>query len=128
MIYWQTESTTCKWNLFLDSFCYAEVLRFYYLVQTKVVDKMIISQKNYFIKLIEEGYILTVNYPNVIPFMSSKEKLKHWKVPSLLKFHIPDKYTHPKEYCHSMLFLFFPFHFKMKVIKLWLMLRMKAEP
>ena len=79
---------------------------------------MIISQNNYLIKLLEENHILTINYPNGIPFMSSKEKLKYRKVPALLKFHILDKHTHPKEYCHSMLFFIFPFHFKMKVIKL----------
>ena len=41
--------------------------------------------------------------------MSSNEKLKRRKVPYVLKYHTLDKHTHPEEYAHHMLFMYFPF-------------------
>ena len=41
--------------------------------------------------------------------MSSNEKLKCRKVPYVLKYHVPNKHTHPEEYAYHMLFMFFPF-------------------
>ena len=40
--------------------------------------------------------------------MSSNEKLKRRKVPYVLKYHTLDKHTHPEEYAHHMLFMYFP--------------------
>ena len=41
--------------------------------------------------------------------MSSNEKLKRRKVPYVLKYQTLDKHTHPEEYAHHMLFMYFPF-------------------
>ena len=48
---------------------------------------------------VEKNHMLKVNFLNVIFLMSSKEKLKLWKVPAVLKLHIPNRYSHPEEYC-----------------------------
>ena len=37
--------------------------------------------------------------------MSSNEKLKCRKFPCIIKYHVPNKYTHPEEYAHHMLFM-----------------------
>ena len=59
--------------------------------------------------LVEENHMLKVNYPNVIPLMLSKEKLKYGKSPAVLKCHIPNRRNYPEVYCHSILILFFSF-------------------
>ena len=48
---------------------------------------------------VEKNHMLKVNFLNVIFLMSSKEKLKFWKVPAVFKLHIPNRYSHPEEYC-----------------------------
>ena len=41
--------------------------------------------------------------------MSVNEKLKCRKVPYMLKYHVPNQHTHPEEYAHRLLFMYFPF-------------------
>ena len=41
--------------------------------------------------------------------MSANEKLKCRKVPSVLKYHVSNQHTHPEEYAHHLLFMYFPF-------------------
>ena len=53
------------------------------------------------------------NYTKQIPLMLSNEKLKSRKVPYVLKYHVPNKHTHPEEYVHHMLFRYF--HLEMKI-------------
>ena len=93
----------------MESNCYAEFLRYDYLVQTKVVDENDYQPEDLLDEPLEENHMLKVNYPIVIPLMSSKEKLKCRKILPVLKFPIPNRHTHPEEYCRSMLYLFFPF-------------------
>ena len=92
----------------LDSFCFAEFLRYYYLAsgESKENDyQPKILQDD----LIEHNHVSENNYPKQIPLMSSNDELKCRKVPYVLKYHVPNKHTHPEEYAHHMLFMFFPF-------------------
>ena len=41
--------------------------------------------------------------------MSANEKLKCRKIPYVLKYHVPNQHTHPEEYAHHLLFMYFPF-------------------
>ena len=50
-----------------------------------------------------------VNYPKILPFMSSKEKLHCRKVPFVLRYHVPNKYKYPEQHAHHLLSLFYPF-------------------
>ena len=48
-------------------------------------------------------------YPNVIPLMPSKEKLKCGKISFVLQFYVPNQQTQPEEYVHHILFMYYPF-------------------
>ena len=91
----------------LDSFCFAEFLRCYYLASGESKDNDY-QPKILQDDLIEYNHVLQNNYPKQIPLMSSNEKLKLRKVPYVLKYHTLDKHTHPEEYAHHMLFMYFP--------------------
>ena len=59
--------------------------------------------------LIENNHASDIHYPSSIPIMSANEKLKCCKVPYVLKYHVPNQHTHPEEYAHHLLFMYFPF-------------------
>ena len=105
------ELIICKWKVFGFGFVLlCRIFEVYYLVQTKIVDENNYQPEELLDKLVEKNHMLKVNYPNGILLMSNKEKVKCRRVPAVLKFHIPNRHTHPEGYCHSMLmFLFFPF-------------------
>ena len=92
----------------LDSFCFAEFLRYYYLASGESKDNDC-QPKILQDDLIEHNHVLENNYPKQTPLTSSNEKLKCRKVPYVLKYHVPNKHTHPEEYAHHMLFMYFPF-------------------
>ena len=77
----------------LDSFCFAEFWRYFYLASGEFKDNHV--SKN--------------NYPKQVPLMPSNEKLKFRKVPYVLNYHVPNKHTHPEEHAHHMRFMYFPF-------------------
>ena len=57
---------------------------------------------------IQENLTLQHNYPNVVPLMSSKEKLKCRKTPVVLQYYEPNRHVLP-EYCyHHILFMYYP--------------------
>ena len=85
----------------LDSFCYAEFLKF-----TENDDYQPEELSN---ELIEDIHNIDHIYPKVIPLMPSKEKLKCQKVPYVLQFYVPNQQTQPSEYAHHMLFMYYPF-------------------
>ena len=58
--------------------------------------------------LIENNHASDIHYPSSIPIMSANEKLKCCKVPYVLKYQ-PNQHTHPGEYAHHLLFMYFPF-------------------
>ena len=92
----------------VDSFCFAEFLRYYYLAPFKSKDNDYqpeILQDD----LVEHNHVLGNNYPTQIPMMSSNEKLKCRKVPYVLKYYVPNKHTKPEEYAHHILFMYYPF-------------------
>ena len=59
--------------------------------------------------LIENNHASDILYPSSIPITSANEKLKCRKVPYVLNFHVPNQHTHPEEYAHHLLFMYFPF-------------------
>ena len=93
----------------LDEMCYAEFLSNYSLEnlktnqyngsQPEILDDLLRSSKS-----VEQS-----DLPKSFPLMSSKESLKLQKEKCILRFHIPNQTTQPKEYAHRMLFIFFPF-------------------
>ena len=90
----------CKWKAFGFGFLLLSTIsKYYYLAQTKVVDENDYQPEKLLDEKVEKNHMLKVNFLNVIFLMSSKEKLKFWKVPAVLKLHIPNRYSHPEEYC-----------------------------
>ena len=88
----------------LDSFCFAEFLRYYYLAPSKSKDND--YQSEILVDdLIENNHASDIHYPSSIPIMSANEKLKCRKVPYVLKYHVPNQHTHPEEYPHHLLFM-----------------------
>ena len=93
----------------LDSLWFAEFLRFYYLAPSKSKDndyqpEILVDD------LIENNHASDIHYPSSsIPIMSANEKLKCRKAPYVLKYRVPNHHTHPEEYTHHLLFMYFPF-------------------
>ena len=90
----------------LSQFCFAEFLRYYYIIRPKPDND---SQPE---ELVDEDIELNhqdSSYPQTIPLMSSKQKLKCRAVPAVLRFHTPNKDKNFEFYSHHLLFLFYPF-------------------
>ena len=103
-IYWLNLSFFGSKYSVLDSFSFAEFLR-YYLVPLKSKDNDYQSQILYDNwKLI----VLRIIRPTEIPMMLWHVKLKCYKVSYVLKYHIPSNHVHPEEYLHHML-MYIPF-------------------
>ena len=90
----------------LNKFCYAEFFRFYYIVPS--------ANENDWQSMELKDELLEVNspathYPNVISLMSSKEKMKFRKLPSVLRYFTPNKNRDYESYAHHLLLLFYPF-------------------
>ena len=79
----------------LDSFCYAEFLRFYYVASNTTSNENDYQPEELSNELIENIHNIDHIYPKVIPLMSSKEKLKCRKVPYVLQFYVPNRLTQP---------------------------------
>ena len=93
----------------LNKFCYAEVLRFYYIVPSE--------NENDWQPMELKGELLEVNspaagYPIVISLMSSREKMKCRKLLSVLRYFTPNKNRDYEGYAHHLLLLFYPFRDK----------------
>ena len=97
-----------KYSL-LNSFCYAEFLRFYYLAPNAKFKENDYQPEELVDELMEEIDNIDHIYPKVIPLMLSKEKLKCRKIPFVLQFYVPNEQTQPEEYAHHMLFMYYPF-------------------
>ena len=59
--------------------------------------------------LIQGNHTFQHNCLNVIPLMSSKEKLKCCKIHNLLQYYEPNRHVHPENYYHHILFMYYPF-------------------
>ena len=90
---------------------FAEFLRFYHLKRD------LVSNDNLPVELtdpdIENNYFSSTNYPQVIPLMSSKDKLQCRKVPFVLRYHVLSKEINPKKYSYHLLHLFSTFRDEM---------------
>ena len=90
----------------LKKFCYAEFLRFYYIVPLANGNDWQLMELKY--ELLEVNSPATA-YPIVISFMPSKEKMKCRKLPSILRYFTPNKNRDYESYAHHLLLLFYPF-------------------
>ena len=93
-------------NVVLNKFCYAEFLRFYYIIPS--------SNENDWQPMELKDELFEVNspatrYPIVISLMSSKEKMKCRKLPSVLRYFTTNKNRDCESYAHHLLLLFYPF-------------------
>ena len=59
--------------------------------------------------MLETNLVVKNHYPPVIPLMSSPDKLKCQKVPSVLRYFTPNKNKNYEVYVHHLLILFYPF-------------------
>ena len=99
---------TGKYQL-LDEMCYAEFLSNYIMRKIiKPINAVTASQKYFMVY-----YVLVSHLSNqifqIFPLIPSKESLKLQKEKCILRYHIPNQTTHPEEYVHHTLFMFFPF-------------------
>ena len=96
----------------LDSMCFAEFRRYYYLAKRNNNLDNGYQLKESTNKVIEENHDQHVSYPKLVPLMSLNalnEKLPCRKVPSVLQYHLPNVNTHLEDYYHHMLVLFYLF-------------------
>ena len=89
--------------------CYAEFLRYYYLTQITTTKENDYKPEELTDHLIQENHTFQHNCLNVIPLMSSKEKLTCCKIPNLLQYYKPNRHVHPEKYYHHILFMCYPF-------------------
>ena len=88
----------------IDSMCCAEFFRYYYLMQI-MTNENDYRPEELTDQLIQGNHPFQHNYPEVIPLMSSKEKLKCHKIPNVLQYYEPNRHVHPENYYHHMLFM-----------------------
>ena len=72
----------------IDSMYYAEFLRYCYLTQI-ATNENDCKPEELTDDLIQGNHTFQHNYPNVTPFIPSKEKLKCCKIPRLLQYYEP---------------------------------------
>ena len=93
----------------LDSMSFSEFLTFFYLsLNSKFTDNDY-QQEELLDEFLEDNHKSYALYPKVIPLMSTKEKLKCWKVSCVLKLYVPNQKTKPEQYTHYLLFIYHPF-------------------
>ena len=91
-----------------DQMCYAEFLRYYYLIYRSIHNDN--QPEELTDNLVEDNSPCSpVNYPKILPLMSSREKLYRRKMLYVLRYHVSDKHKYPEEDVHHLLFLFYPF-------------------
>ena len=92
----------------IGSMCCIEFLRYYYLTQI-TTNENDYQPEELTDHLIQRNHTFQHNYPNVIPLMSSKEKLKCCKIPNVLQHYEPNRHVHSENYYHHILFMYYPF-------------------
>ena len=90
----------------LNKFCYAESLRFYYIAPS--------ANENNWQPMDLNNELLEVNssatgYLTVMPLISSKEKMKCRKVPSVLRYLATNRNRDCESYACHLLIIFYPF-------------------
>ena len=97
----------------LNSFCFAEFLRHYYIVSNNENKKNDYQPEQLTDKLVEFNHCMNSMSPKVMPSMNSSERLKYCKIPFVSLFHVLNRETHPEEYAHHLLFMYLPFRNEM---------------
>ena len=87
--------------------CYAEFLRYYYV--STISNENDWQSVELTDDMLETSLAIASHYTSVIPLMSSPEKLKCWKVNSILRYFTPNKNRYYEVYAHHLLILFYPF-------------------
>ena len=86
----------------VNSLCYAEFLRFYYVsIISNENDSQSVELSD---DILETNLAVTSHYPPIFPPMSSPDQLKCWKVPSVLRYFTPNKNRNYEVYAHQILF------------------------
>ena len=85
--------------------CYAEFLRCYYLTQSRI------NKNDYQTETLTDQLILDIYSfqhfdPNLIPLMSSKEKLKSRKISHALQYYEPNRHVYSEKYYYHMIFMY----------------------
>ena len=87
-----------------DNLYFAKFLSYYY-----VQPKLRLSTNNDSQPVVLSDELLETNHAdcqfiNIIPIMSSEEKLKCRKIRADLRYHVPNVNKHPEQYAHHLLF------------------------
>ena len=82
----------------LESMSFSEFLTFFYLSLTSKFTDNDCQPEELLDQFLEDNHKSYVLYPKVMPLMSTKEKLKCWKVSSVLKLYVPNQETKPEQY------------------------------
>ena len=86
----------------VNSLCYAEFLRFYYVsIISNENDSQSVELSD---DILEKILAVTSHYPPIIPLMSSPDQLKCRKFPSVLRYFTPNKNRNYEVYAHQILF------------------------
>ena len=82
----------------VNSLCYAEFLRFYYVsIISNENDSQSVELSD---DILEKILAVTSHYPPIIPLMSSPDQLKCRKFPSVLRYFTPNKNRNYEVYAH----------------------------
>ena len=90
----------------LDEFCYAEFLSYYYLDTKPLPAATNDCQPEV---LDDDDSDKPLQYPKIIPLMSSKERMCCRNVKKVLRYHTPNPAVNAEAYAHHLLILFYPF-------------------
>ena len=94
----------------LDSFCFAEFTAYYSLIyKPRKTNEGEEYQPDLSLDSLMEGNHQHLNYPKIIKFVNSNEKMQCRKVRRVLSYHARNKYRLPEKYAHHLFFLSFPF-------------------
>lgn len=86
----------------MNYFCFAEFLRYYYIVSINENKENDYQAKELTDKLVEFNHCVKSMYPKIPPLMTLSERLKCHRIPFVLQFHELNRETHPEEYAHVL--------------------------
>ena len=91
----------------LDKFCFADFVAFYTL-DTKTKDYVNDNQPEIFFDDVACDNS-ELNYPKLVPLMTSTEKMRCRNVKRIIRYHTPNALISAEAHAHHLLMLFFPF-------------------
>ena len=90
----------------VNSLCYAKFLRYYYV--STISNKNDWQPVELTDDMLDTNLAVASHYPSAIPLMSSPDKLKCQKVPSVLRYFTPNDNRNYEVYSYHLLILFYP--------------------